>query len=55
MFKIVLYINLITFSTSFLCTISTVVCMYLSGSEISAEGTPPLLYAKASVSVPVSA
>ena len=28
--------------------------MYLKGSEINAEATPPLLYAKASVSVPVA-
>jgi hypothetical protein len=28
--------------------------MYLSGKEINAEATPPLLYAKASVSVPVA-
>ena len=43
-----------TFSTSSLCTLSTVVCMYLSGNEIRAEATPPVEYAKASVSVPVA-
>ena len=38
----------------FFATISTVVCMYLNGREISAEGTPPLENAKESVSVPVA-
>ena len=33
--------------------VSTVVCIYLKGKEISAEQTPPILNAKASVSVPV--
>ena len=28
--------------------------MYLKGSEINADGTPPLEYANASVSVPVA-
>ena len=35
-------INLMTFSRSSLCTISTVVCMYLNGKEIRAEATPVL-------------
>ncbi len=40
-------------STSSFRTISTVVCMYRNGNEISALVTPSFEYAKASVSVPV--
>ena len=46
--------SFITLATSSLATISTVVCIYLKGKEISAEGTPPLENAKESVSVPVA-
>jgi hypothetical protein len=45
--------SLMTFSISVMCAISTVVCIYLKGRDIRAEGTPLFEYAKASVSVPV--
>ena len=47
--------SLITLATSSLATISTVVCIYLNGREISAEGTPPLENAKECGSGPVIA
>jgi hypothetical protein len=46
-------INAMQDSTSSFRTISTVVCMYRKGNEISALVTPSLEYANASVSVPV--
>ena len=54
MFFKVSKINKITFSMSLLCAVSTVVCIYFKGNEISAEETPPFAYANASVSVPVA-
>ena len=53
MFRRVWYISLMMFFTSSLCTVSHVVCMYFRGRDINTEGTPPLEYANASVSVPV--